>query len=44
MPIYLTAKEMGRQGGWTETFSLEGISNQQILSKISASKKKHFMD
>lgn len=34
LPIFLTSKEMGRQGGWTETFSLEGPSNKEILSRI----------
>jgi hypothetical protein len=42
LPIYLTAKEMGRQGGWTETFSLEGPSNAEIVKRISLSKDRHF--
>jgi hypothetical protein len=41
LPIYLTAKEMGRQGGWTETFSLEGPSNTEIVKRISLSKDRH---
>jgi hypothetical protein len=38
MPIFLTAKEMGRQGGWTETFAAEGISNEEISYKIATMK------
>jgi hypothetical protein len=41
LPIYLTAKEMGRQGGWTETFSLEGPSNKEIVKRINLSKDKN---
>lgn len=40
MPIYLTSKEMGRQGGWTETFSLEGPSNKEILNRIQVARKR----
>jgi len=25
---------MGRQGGWTETFALEGVSSKVIISRI----------
>lgn len=41
MTVYLTAKEMGRQGGWTETFSLEGPSNREIVARIMNSKEKN---
>jgi len=40
LPIYLTAKEMGRQGGWTETFSLEGPANREIVARIMTTKDK----
>lgn len=40
LPAYLTPKEMGRQGGWTETFSIEGPSNREILNKIRAARKR----
>lgn len=42
LPIYLTAKEMGRNGGWTETFSLEGLSNSEIVARIMESKERSF--
>lgn len=38
MPIFLTAKEMGRQGGWTETFAAEGISSHAIVNRILTEK------
>lgn len=38
LPSFLGKEEMGRHGGWTETFSSEGISNSEILSKISETK------
>jgi hypothetical protein len=41
MSKYLTSKEMGRHGGWTETFSLEGTPSSEILTIILASKRKH---
>jgi hypothetical protein len=41
LPIYLTAKEMGRQGGWTETFSLEGPSNREIIQRINMSRDRN---
>ncbi len=34
MPIFLTSKETGRQGGWTETVAADGIPNQSITHKI----------
>lgn len=34
LPSFLGSKEMGRQGGWSETFSSEGPSNEQIVKKI----------
>jgi len=36
LPIYLTAKEMGRQGGWTETFSSEGVSRSAVVKKVQS--------
>lgn len=42
MPVFLTAKEMGRQGGWTETFAAEGISNNEIVKRILTIKE--FLD
>ena len=34
LPSFLGAEEMGRQGGWSETFSSEGPSNEQIVKEI----------
>lgn len=34
LPRFLGSEEMGRQGGWSETFSLEGPSNEQLVQKI----------
>jgi hypothetical protein len=34
MPIHLTSKEVGRKGGWTETFSNKGISNIEIIDRV----------
>lgn len=34
LPPYLGPEEMGRYGGWSETFSSEGPSNRTIVSKI----------
>ena len=34
LPQYLSAKEMGMTGGWTETFSMEGPSNEAVKTKI----------
>ena len=36
LPPHLGDKELGAIGGWSETFSSEGISNEIILSKIEA--------
>lgn len=35
LPIHLDAKDMGRQGGWTETFSIHGITNQGVVDRIA---------
>jgi hypothetical protein len=40
MPIYLESKEMGRQGGWTETFAAEGVSNQEVIMRIMNAKER----
>lgn len=34
LPPYLGDKELGAIGGWSETFSIEGVSNEVILAKI----------
>jgi hypothetical protein len=34
LPSYLNSKQMGRRGGWTETFSLEGPSNAEVMRRI----------
>jgi hypothetical protein len=34
LPPYLGKEEMGAAGGHTETFSLEGVSNREVLTKI----------
>jgi hypothetical protein len=34
LPVFLTQKEMGSSKGYTETFSMEGPSDIEILSKI----------
>ena len=34
LPSYLGSDEMGRQGGWSETFSSEGPSSEQLVHKI----------
>jgi Probable Zinc-ribbon domain len=34
LPAYLNSKQMGRRGGWTETFSLEGPSNAEVMRRI----------
>jgi hypothetical protein len=34
LPVFLGKEEMGKHGGWTETFSSEGIANKEILEKI----------
>jgi hypothetical protein len=36
LPFYLGREEMGRTGGWTETFSLEGPSDAEIIARIEA--------
>lgn len=35
MPAALSPKDMGRRGGWTETFGLDGLSNKSISRKIA---------
>lgn len=35
LPAFLGKEEMGRHGGWKETFSAEGVSNVEIHKKIS---------
>ena len=34
LPPYLGKEEMGAAGGHTETFSMEGVSNREVLTKI----------
>ncbi len=34
LPPYLGDKELGAIGGWSETFSIEGVSNAEVISKI----------
>jgi hypothetical protein len=34
LPIFLSKSDMGPMGGWTETFSLEDVSDAQVLAKI----------
>jgi hypothetical protein len=34
LPPFLGPEEMGKYGGWSETFSSEGPSNSEIVSKI----------
>jgi hypothetical protein len=34
MPRYLSAEEMGINGGWTETFSIDGVSNREVISQL----------
>jgi hypothetical protein len=34
LPAFLGKEEMGRPGGWSETFSGEGISNMEVIDKI----------
>lgn len=34
MPRYLGQQEMGSVGGWTETFSFDGPTNDEIIQKI----------
>ena len=34
LPPHLGVTEMGSIGGWSETFSYEGVSNDEIISKI----------
>jgi hypothetical protein len=36
LPEFLGKEEMGRRGGWTETFSLEGPTNEEIIERINA--------
>jgi hypothetical protein len=36
LPQHLGPEEMGRQRGWTETFSEEGPSNSQVIDRIKA--------
>lgn len=37
LPPYLSKAEMGRHGGHSETFSIEGPSNQEVIRKIQSS-------
>jgi hypothetical protein len=34
LPQYLSAEEMGMTGGWTETFSIQGPSNESVKEMI----------
>lgn len=34
LPAHLTSKQMGRRGGWTETFSNLGPSNAEVVERI----------
>lgn len=34
LPSFLGSEEMGRQGGWSETFTTEGPSNEAIIQRI----------
>lgn len=37
LPQFLDKADMGHSGGWSETFSIEGPSNYQIIEKIAES-------
>lgn len=34
LPSHLTPKQMGRRGGWTETFSFDGPTNTEVMERI----------
>lgn len=34
LPPFLSAQDMGRQGGWSETFSIDGITNREVIEKV----------
>lgn len=34
LPPYLGVQELGAMGGWSETFSIEGVSNAEVIRKI----------
>lgn len=34
LPPFLTSNDMGRQGGWSETFSEDGIPNKEVIEKV----------
>jgi hypothetical protein len=36
LPTFLGKEEMGRPGGWSETFSTEGVTNIQVIQKIAS--------
>jgi hypothetical protein len=36
LPVFLGRSEMGVVGGWTETFSLEGPSDAEVIARIEA--------
>jgi hypothetical protein len=33
LPVYLSPKEMGQMGGWSETFSFDGISDEDLINQ-----------
>jgi hypothetical protein len=35
LPPYLGKEEMGRPGGWSETFSMEGVANLDVIRKVA---------
>lgn len=35
LPPFLGSEELGAIGGWSETFSIEGVPNEEVLSKVS---------
>jgi hypothetical protein len=36
LPSYLGREEMRQTGGWTETFSMEGPSDAEVIARIEA--------
>ncbi len=40
LPVKLTSRQIGRQGGWTETFPIDGVSNDVILKRIKLEARK----
>ena len=34
LPRYLTPEDMGVNGGWTETFSIDGVSNEELIAQL----------